>query len=256
MTRGHSVKHGWYEKRLAEKSNAIAASREYDLIFVGDSITQGWDSPWSGKPVLDKLAKEYRILTLGYGGDMTEHVIWRLQNGELDGYRAKMFMLLIGVNNAGNGDRPEQVRDGVKKILSLIREKHPESKILLMGVFPCKEETGEYTRIRTIEIKNKVRPLADEGDDIRWLDIGKQLMRPDRTISPEMMKDFLHPGTRGYEIWAEAAKPYFEWACGRGKAPDNPPIGPDLLECPKFSDWRELTPEEKGRLYTITELEE
>ena len=242
MTRGHSSKYGWYEKRLAEKSNAISECREYDLVFVGDSITQGWDSPWSGKPVLDKLAKTYRILTLGYGGDMTEHVIWRLQNGELDGYRAKMFMLLIGVNNAGNGDRPEQVRDGVEKILSLIRGKHPESKILLMGVFPCKEETGEYTRVRAGEIRDLVRPLADAGDHIRWLDIGKKLMRPDKTISPEMMKDFLHPGTRGYEIWAEAAKPYFEWACGRGRAPDNPPVGPDLLECPKFSDWHELTP--------------
>ena len=242
MTRGYSAKYGWYEKRLAEKSNAIAASREYDLVFVGDSITQGWDSPWAGKPVLDELSKTYRILTLGYGGDMTEHVIWRLSNGELEGYRAKLFMLLIGTNNAGNGDRPEQVRDGVKKILALIREKHPESKILLMGVFPCKEETTEYSRVKGKMIRELVRPLADEGDDIRWLDIGKRLTRPDSTISPEMMKDFLHPGTRGYEIWAEAARPYFEWGCGRGKAPDNPPIGPVLLECPKFSDWHELTP--------------
>ena len=242
MTRGQSMKYGWYEKRLAEKSNEISQSRTYDLVFLGDSITQGWDSPSKGKPVLEALSKKYRILTLGYGGDMTQHVIWRLQNGELDGYKAKMFMLLIGVNNVGNGDPPEQVRDGVEKILSLIREKHPESKMLLMGVFPYKEDRRDPSRMRADEVKRLVQPLAYGRDDIRWLDIGKQLTRPDRTISPEMMRDFLHPGKRGYEIWAEAAKPYFEWACGRGKAPDNPPLGPDLLECPKFSDWHELTP--------------
>ncbi len=239
MTRGYTSKFGWYERRLAEKANARVQSDEYDLVFIGDSITQNWDGP--GRPVLDRLSKKYRILTLGYGGDMTEHVIWRLQNGELDGYRAKLITLLIGTNNAWRGDRISDVRDGVAKIIAIIREKHPESKILLMALFPRDEEGTGYGRLHCKWISEAIRPLA-MGDDIRWLDIGMKLMRRDGTISREMMSDLLHPGTKGYEIWAEAATPYFEWACGRGPSPANSPAVPEPLVPPKFSTWEELTP--------------
>ena len=241
MTRGYSSKYGWYEKRLAEKANERSASDAFDLVFLGDSIVQGWDDG-PGIPVLRRLSKTYRILTLGYGGDSTDHVLWRIQHGELDGYKAKLIMLLIGTNNAWRGDLTSDVRDGVAKILSIIREKHPESKILLMSPFPRDEEWTGYGRMHCKMISEAIRPLALGDDNIRWLDIGRRLMRHDGTISRKMMKDLLHPGTEGYEIWAEEATPYFEWACGRGPAPENSPAARIPLVPPEFSTWRDLTP--------------
>ena len=107
MKRSWDPSPGWWEKRHAAKLAEIAASGgEIDLVFVGDSITHNWEgargpgSDYGGKP-LAELKKRYSVLNLGFGGDTTRNVLWRLENGELDGYRAKCVMLMIGTNNGG-----------------------------------------------------------------------------------------------------------------------------------------------------------
>ena len=177
MTRGQVAPFGWYEKRLAEKRNLIATRREWDLVFIGDSITHNWER--SGKAQLERLRKTYSVLCLGYAGDRTEHVIWRLRNGELEGYEAKLFMLMIGVNNAG---RPEDTAAGVKKILALLRTRHPESRVLLLPVFPCGEKPDDPSRLRVAKVSELIRAFAD-GEKVMWCDFRERLLEPDGTIS-------------------------------------------------------------------------
>ena len=212
MTRGTVAPFGWYEKRLAEKRNLIVTRSHWDLVFLGDSITHNWET--AGKKMLDKLSETYSVLPLGYGGDCTEHVIWRLENGELEGYTAGLFQLMIGTNNA---DKPEDTAKGVRKILDILLSRHPEARILLLPVFPRGEHPDDPQRARTARISSLIRPFAD-GEKVMWCDFNEKLLEPDGSISRKMMGDFLHPGPKGYEHWVEAALPFYRKACEKQDA--------------------------------------
>ena len=248
MTRGTVVPFGWYEKRLAEKRNLIVTRKHWDLVFLGDSITHNWES--AGKAMLEKLGKTYSVLPLGYGGDCTEHVIWRLQNGELEGYTANLFMLMIGTNNGG---RPEDVAAGVKRILAILAARHPEAKVLLLPVFPRGEKPTDPMRLRVAKISDLIRPLAD-GEKVWWCDFREKFLEPDGTMLRSTAGDFLHPGPKGYEQWTEAALPFFEKACGKPKkgcdgewcavATSGVGPAPKVATTPSSSrlSWAEMTP--------------
>jgi lysophospholipase L1-like esterase len=106
-----------------------------NLVFVGDSITDGWRG--TGASVWQKSFAAHKALNLGISGDRTEHVLWRLQHGELDGYEARLFVIMIGTNN---GDPAPDVAEGIKAILAEIRGKQPQANILLLGIFPRGEK--------------------------------------------------------------------------------------------------------------------
>ena len=209
---------GWWEKRHAEKLAQIAASGgEIDLVFVGDSITHNWEgargpgSDYGGKP-LAALKKKYSVLNLGFGGDRTQNVLWRLENGELDGYRAKCFMLMIGTNN---GDRrPEDTVAGVKAILDLIARKQPQAKTILLPIFPSGATADHPWRVAKNRINALLKDLAD-GERVIWHDFNVRFLNPDGTFPKGMMMDDnLHPLAPGYDIWAEEVTPLFQEICG------------------------------------------
>ena len=209
---------GWWEKRHAEKLAQIAASGgEIDLVFVGDSITHNWEgargpgSDYGGKP-LATLKKKYSMLNLGFGGDRTQNVLWRLENGELDGYRAKCFMLMIGTNN---GDRrPEDTAAGVKAILDLIARKQPQAKTILLPIFPSGATADHPWRVAKNRINALLKDLAD-GKRVIWHDFNVRFLNPDGTFPKGMMMgDNLHPLAPGYDIWAEEVTPLFQEICG------------------------------------------
>ncbi len=208
----------WWEKRHAEKLAQIAASGgEIDLVFVGDSITHNWEgargpgSDYGGKP-LATLKKKYSVLNLGFGGDRTQNVLWRLENGELDGYRAKCFMLMIGTNN---GDRrPEDTAAGVKAILDLIARKQPQAKTILLPIFPSGATADHPWRVAKNRINALLKDLAD-GERVIWHDFNVRFLNPDGTFPKGMMMDDnLHPLAPGYDIWAEEVTPLFQEICG------------------------------------------
>ncbi len=179
-----------------------------DLLFIGDSITAGWASP--GKEVWKKYYGGYQAANFGIGGDRTEHVLWRIDHGELDGISPAVVVLLIGVNN---GARP-RVNEGVKKVVAEIREKLPKTRILLLGIFPHGADPNNppwmaKTRVHTVET-NKSLATLDDGKQVRFLDLGAKFIQPDGTISKDVMPDGLHPGAAGYEIWAAAMQPLLE----------------------------------------------
>ena len=210
---------GWWEKRHEEKLAQIAASGgKIDIVFIGDSITHNWEgargpgSDYGGKP-LAALKKKYSVLNLGFGGDRTQNVLWRLENGELDGYRAKCFMLMIGTNNGDK--RPEDTAAGVKAILDLIARKQPQAKTILLPVFPSGATADHPWRTSKEKINALIKDFAD-GDKVIWCDFNARFLNPDGTFPQGMMmKDDLHPLAPGYDIWAEEVTPLFRKVCGK-----------------------------------------
>ena len=208
----------WWLERLAAKQEEIHAlpNGEVDIIFVGDSITHNWEGargPGSdpGGKRLAEFRKTYSVLGLGFGGDGTEQVLWRLSNGELDGYRTKCVMLMVGTNNGG---KPEETAAGIRAILDLIARKQPQAKTLLLSIFPSGEKPDHPWRVRNMAVNALIRPFADGGKVI-WVDFGAKFLQPGGTISKDMMGDFLHPKEPGYDIWADAVAPYFKEVVGR-----------------------------------------
>jgi lysophospholipase L1-like esterase len=186
-----------------------AKSGPVDLLFLGDSITQGWND----NDVWKRHYGPRRAANFGIGGDRTQHVLWRLDHGEVDPIKPKVAVLMIGTNNAGS-NTADEIADGIKVIVRRLREKLPETKILLLGVFPRGEKPNP-SREKLAEVNAKIAGL-DDGRYVTYLDIGKHFLNDDGTISKDVMPDFLHLSARGYRIWAEAMEPKL-WSMLEGK---------------------------------------
>ena len=205
----------WWGTRCLEKRNEILdnGGAEYDVVMVGDSITHRWEREGGeGRELFAELKKTYRILNLGYGGDRTEHVIWRLENGEMEGYKAKLFTVMIGTNNRDR--HPADVAAGVKRIVEDIRAKHPEAKVVLMPIFPRGAKATDERRVFNEKVNALIKPIAD-GNDVRWLDFNSKFFNAEGKLTKDVMDDLLHPNAKGYKIWMDAVLPVFREICGK-----------------------------------------
>ena len=201
----------WLDRLLKKRSQIVASKGEIDVVFIGDSITHNWEN--RGKAQLAELAKTYSILDIGYGGDRTQHVIWRCQNGELDGYRAKCVMLMIGTNNAYPRNDPKDVVKGVRRILDVIAEKQPQAKVLLLPIFVRGEGPNNVQRRANEEVNAAIKSFAD-GKKVIWVDFNAKYL--DKNGDTKwIMPDRVHPNAAGYKIWANAVLPYFRAICGK-----------------------------------------
>jgi lysophospholipase L1-like esterase len=198
---------GW-EKRH-DGFVAMAKKGDIDLLFLGDSITDAWGGEGhggGGGKIFEKEFLPLKAANFGIGGDRTQHVLWRLQNGELDGIKPKVVMLMIGTNNSnGKDNTAEEIADGVKAIVAEIQKKSPDTKVLLLGIFPRGEKPNPQ-RDKLKAVNEIISKLDDGGKKVKYLDIGAKFMDKDGVISKEIMPDFLHLTPKGYEIWAEAVK--------------------------------------------------
>ncbi|MBI3849170.1 MAG: GDSL family lipase [Verrucomicrobia bacterium] len=192
---------GW----LKRHEGFVAQAKEggIDVLFVGDSITDGWRNQklWQERYVPLKAAD------FGISADRTEHVLWRyvlwrLQNGELDGIKPRVIVLMIGTNNTRSNSAPEIV-EGIMAIVKEFRTRLPQSKILLLGIFPRDAQPNTPNRVKIKEINSSIARL-DDGKLVKYLDIGDKFLEPDGTMSKEVMPDYLHPNANGYQIWADA----------------------------------------------------
>jgi len=191
----------WWKQRHTQKA-ALAKEGGHDLVFIGDSITQGWED--HGLPVWDKYYAHRKALNLGFSGDHTEHVLWRILNGELENVNPKLFVLMIGTNNTGHRqDPPEQTADGIKLILELLQDRKPDAKILLLSIFPRDEKPDGTHRQLNDAINERIKTFTD-GDKVQWLDLTATFLAGDGTLPAATMPDFLHPELAGYEMWAKA----------------------------------------------------
>jgi lysophospholipase L1-like esterase len=149
-----------------------------------------------------------RAANFGIGGDRTQHVLWRLQNGELDGIEPKVVMLMIGTNNMGQ-DSAEQIAEGVTAVVKEINKRSPKTKVLLLGIFPRGNKPG-MIRDKIKDCNMIIAKLDDGGKTVKYLDIGGKFLEPDGTLPPEIMYDYLHLTEKGYQIWADAVKAELE----------------------------------------------
>ena len=203
-------KDGWWMKaheQLLERLKPGTA----EVIFFGDSITQGWGG--GGKPVWDRYYAPRKAVNLGIGGDRTQHVLWRLDHGELDGIHPKVAVMMIGTNNLSSNS-PDEIASAIKLIVARLRDKLPKTKVLLLGIFP-RSQTPDARRDRVRAVNDQIKGL-DDGQSVRYLDLASTFVNPDGTISKEVMPDFLHLTPRGYRLWAEAIEPTL-WEMMEGK---------------------------------------
>lgn len=192
----------WIPRHEAKLELAKTANPE--VVFIGDSITEGWEK--SGASVFEKYFGDYRTLTLGFGGDRTENVLWRLQHGEIDGIDPKLVVLMIGTNNTGHRqDSPALVAEGIKAILSEIKTRVPNAKVLLHAIFPRGATADDHLREINSLINARIRNFAD-GERVFFKDINSVFLTEDGVLSEEVMPDLLHPEEYGYTLWAESIK--------------------------------------------------
>lgn len=179
------------------------------VLFLGDSITAGWGR---AKDTWDAHYGKYDPANFGIGGDRTQHVLWRIANGELDGISPKVVVLMIGTNNSG-AYSAEEIARADRKIVTEIHAKLPDTKVLLLGVFPRgadpKDPKVAATRAKLKAVNADIAKL-DDGNKTRYLDIGDKFLDAEGNLPPDIMPDALHPNAKGYQIWADAMQPLLD----------------------------------------------
>lgn len=191
-----------HEEKLAEKN----AMERVDLVFLGDSITQAWEK--EGEDVWQAFYQPRHALNLGFNGDKTENVLWRLAHGEIDNIQPKLLVLLIGTNNAGHRmDKAEDTALGIQTILSVLAEKLPQTKILLLAIFPRSAKPMQKLRVLNEEVNQIISQFADDKN-VFFRNINSVFLDDEGRITSDVMNDFLHPNASQYQIFADAIEPY------------------------------------------------
>jgi lysophospholipase L1-like esterase len=221
---------------IAAHAQLLAKAKQgrTDIYFEGDSITRRWGATDYPEPLANWKQNFFgwNAADFGWGADLIQHILWRLENGELDGVHPKVIVLLAGTNNAGNraaaGDGDAKVEDvtrGIQAILRVMRDKAPEATIILTAIFPRNDNMAVMPTIHRINAR--LAGLAD-GRRIRFLNVNDKLADADGRLFEGMMSpDKLHPAVRGYQVWADGLKPIFTELLGRPASEDHapPPTG-------------------------------
>jgi lysophospholipase L1-like esterase len=194
---------GWVN-RQAQLNETVKKNQDAELLFIGDSITHAWES--GGKEVWAKFYAKRHAINLGIGGDQTQHVLWRLDHGNLEGLHPKLAVVMIGTNNAGRGHKPAQIADGVKAVVDKLQAEVPECKVLILAIFPRDSKPDGKLR-KVNEAANELIAKLADNKKIFYLDIGPKFLEADGTLPSDIMPDSLHPNAKGYEIWATAIEP-------------------------------------------------
>ena len=192
----------WWFTRHAEKIGAMKEG-EYELLMVGDSITHNFES--IGEKVWKKHFEPLKALNLGFGGDRTNHVLWRLDHLPKPKSPPKAAVVMIGTNNICWGsDKPREAADGVKAIAAKLNNLYPEAKVLVLGVFPRRRELSHPHRKQIIELNSYLPDLLRDLKNVTFLDIGPKFLDEKGHLSKEMMPDTTHPSEAGHQVWADA----------------------------------------------------
>jgi len=181
---------------------ARTKGKHYDLVFDGDSITDFWQDPKRGKPVWDARYAPLNAVDFGVAGDRVENVLWRLAQGQGAEADPKLVVLMVGTNNLAL-NTPDEIAGGIRTLVAAYLAQCPHARLLLLGIFPRGGNAGDPLRAKIAAINPQLAKL-DDGLRVTYLDIGAKFLEPDGTLTKEVMPDALHPGTKGYRIWADA----------------------------------------------------
>jgi lysophospholipase L1-like esterase len=202
--------------------NERIAQGKVDLLFVGDSITQGWEG--RGAAVWREFYGGRRAVNLGIGGDRTQHVLWRLENGNVDGIAPRVAVVMIGTNNSNREDHTAtEIAEGVTAIVRSLRSKLPHTQVLLLDIFPRGVQPNAQ-RGKLLQVNQVLQHLDDEVG-VYTLSIGHRFLEADGSISKAIMPDALHLSEEGYLRWATAIEP----TLARLLAADPPSVAHSVL---------------------------
>ena len=189
-------KFGWWLTRHAQKLKETQQGG-VQLAFLGDSITQGWET--AGKAAWERHFSGKRAVNYGFGGDSTQHVLWRLEHGEFDGLSPDRIILLIGTNNVRHGDfTAEEITAGIAEIVRVLGEKCPRSRVLLLGLLPRGAQPTDALRLKC-EAVNALLPALADGTRVEYLNVNSVLLESNGQLSEKIAPDFLHLSAEGYE---------------------------------------------------------
>ncbi len=204
--------------------NPKARKQNPSLVFLGDSLTHQWAQ--TGKRVWKRHYQKRNAVNFGIGGDRTEHILWRVEDGLFKGLSPKVVVILAGTNNAWT-NTAQETAEGVVALVKAVRQKSPSATILLLGILPRGKDDSDTMRALVFKANQTFQTIAD-GKHIHYLDIGHVFLNQDRTISETIMPDHLHLSVRGYELWAQAMEP--KLAQLLGEVPPKPLAQPPATE--------------------------
>lgn len=191
------------------------AEQDVDLLMIGDSIVFQWAR--RGKPVWDEWYADRNAVNIGSSGDRTYHMLYHLQNGGLAGMKErnpKAVVVMIGTNNRGEPEK--NGADTAYGVLAILKEVHaqlPDSKILLLAIFPRGDTPADPGRVRNDQINALIKTYAD-NETVYWLDLAHVYLNEDGTLKRDLMPDALHPNVEGYKAWAAAMDPTIKQLLG------------------------------------------
>lgn len=211
--------YNWYQRHA--EILKLQAELNPEIVLIGDSITHLWGGPPGtyvhGVPggvaadVWEAAFGDRVVLNLGFGWDRTQNVLWRLDNGELDGPKPKTIVLLIGTNNLtgtsnARENTPAEIRDGILAILDRLRTKTPSSRVTVMGVLPRGFEPDTPMRRNIAELNRLTGESLSQVDGVSFLEIGDRFLSPDGTLPTSMMPDGTHLSDAAYRVWGRALR--------------------------------------------------
>jgi len=203
----------WWGPRH-EAVNERLKKGNVDLLFIGDSITHGWEN--TGKEIWNTCYAPRNAVNMGFSGDRTQHVLWRLDHSNLENISPRLAILIIGTNNSnGNDNTAEEIADGIIAICQRLRTRLPKTKILLLAIFP-RDPKPSAQRQKNAKASLLASRIAD-GEMIHYLDINSSFLTDDELLTKDIMPDYLHPNKAGYEIWAQAIEPKVAQLMGEWK---------------------------------------
>ncbi|MDD4921557.1 MAG: GDSL-type esterase/lipase family protein [Bacteroidales bacterium] len=214
--------YNWWDRHAEVLS--IKDSINPEIVLIGNSITHYWGGlpirknvngniiPSNGPKAWADLFGNKRVLNLGFGWDRTQNVLWRLDHGEMDRLHPKTVIIGIGTNNTSQTKNARintatEIVEGIAAICQRVRSKIPETKIVLMAVLPREQAPTHPRRILINEINQKLEAFAKK-QQIIFVNIGAKMLTPEGILTKDIANDFCHPTEKGYQIWADAIRPY------------------------------------------------
>jgi len=201
-----------YAKKRHEEKLALIAKEKFDLILIGNSITHNFEKP-EYQPIWNQFFAPRKALNLGTSAYRTENLIWNIQNGELNGQSPKVVILEIGTNNVDEKNYPTrhtagQLAGGIETIVKLIREKLPDTKIIVLRCFPgCYGGPNPTSHRLILERASDIVSKLADGKHIFYSDVNHVFLNMDGSLNHAMMGDWLHPTPAGAKAWAQAMEP-------------------------------------------------
>ena len=200
--------------RFHEQAERLAQG-DVDVLWVGDSITHRWEK--AGQKVWENYYGSRKAMNFGIGGDRTSQVLWRLENSPMDKISPKLSIVMIGTNNLGHKkpnsqerfSSPQETVEGIQAIVNKLKDLYPETKILLLEVFPRGAQPDDPLRLLVNETNEGLRKIYANGaiDRVTLYSLNDLFLTKDGVLEPDVMPDYLHPSEKGYEIWAKAIEP-------------------------------------------------